>query len=99
MLAPTLVPGDIVILDNLGSHKAKPIRRAVRQACAKLLFLPQYSPDLNPIEEFFAKLKHRLRAAQQRTYESLSNAVAGVLATLTPQECSNYFKHVGYGST
>jgi transposase len=97
VLAPTLAPGDIVIMDNLGSHKGHAVRQAIRQAGAKLLFLPKYSPDLNPIEQFFAKLKHHLRAAQQRTKEALSDAVADILATVTPQECSNYLRHDGYG--
>jgi putative transposase len=97
VLAPTLAPGDIVIMDNLGSHKGKAVRRAIRRAGARLLFLPKYSHDLNPIEQFFAKLKHRLRAAQQRTRETLSEAVAEILAAITPQECSNYLKHDGYG--
>jgi transposase len=96
-LAPVLAPGDIVVMDNLGSHKGKAVRRAIRQAGARLCFLPKYSPDLNPIEQFFAKLKHRLRAAQQRTREALSAAVADILETVTPQECSNYLKHNGYG--
>ena len=99
VLAPTLAPGDIVVMDHLGSHKSHAVRQAIRQAGAKLLFLPKYSPDLNPIEQFFAKLKYHLRAAQQRTREALSNAVAHILATVTPQECSNYLKHDGYGQT
>ena len=98
VLVPTLAPGDIVIMDNLGSHKSKAVRQAIRQAGAKLIFLPKYSPDLNPIEQVFAKLKHRLRAAQQRTREALSDAVANIIATVTPQECSNYLRHDGYGS-
>ena len=99
VLAPTLAPGDIVVLDNLGSHKSQAVRQAIRQAGAKLLFLPKYSPDLNPIEQFFAKLKHHLRAAQQRTREALSDAVADILATVTPQECSNDLRHDEYGQT
>jgi transposase len=98
-LVPTLAPGDIVVMDNLGSHKSKAVRQAIRQAGAKLIFLPKYSPDLNPIEQFFAKLKHRLRAAQKRTKEALSDAVADVLLTVTAQECSNYLRHDGYGQT
>ena len=97
VLVPTLAPGDIVVMDNLGSHKSQAVRQAIRQAGAKLLFLPKYSPDLNPIEQFFAKLKHHLRDAQQRTKEAISNAVADILATVTPQECSNYLRHDGYG--
>ena len=97
VLAPTLAPGDIVVMDNLASHKGHAVRQAIRQAGAKLLFLPKYSPDLNPIEQFFAKLKHHLRAAQQHTKEALSDAVADILNTVTPQECSNYLRHDGYG--
>jgi transposase len=99
VLVPTLSPGDIVIMDNLGSHKSKAVRQAIRKAGAKLFFLPKYSPDLNPIEQFFAKLKHHLRAAQQRTREALSAAVAQILAAITPQECSNYLTHQGYQQT
>jgi putative transposase len=99
VLAPTLAPGDIVVMDNLGSHKGKAVRGAIRKAGAKLFFLPQYSPDLNPIEQFFAKLKHRLRGAQKRTYKDLSDTIAKILETVTPKECSNYLKHDGYKST
>jgi putative transposase len=99
VLVPTLSPGDIVIMDNLGSHKSTAVRHAIRRAGAKLFFLPKYSPDLNPIEQFFAKLKHRLRDAQQRTREALSGAVAQILAAITPQECSNYLAHQGYHQT
>jgi len=99
VLVPTLAPGDIVLMDNLGSHKGKAVRQAIRHAGAKLLFLPKYSPDLNPIELLFAKLKHHLRAAQRRTREALADAVASILDTITPSECSNSFKHDGYGQT
>ena len=71
VLVPTLLPGDVVIMDNLGSHKGKPVRRAIRQAGAKLLLLPKYSPDLNPIEQVFAKLKHMLRKAAARTKDAV----------------------------
>lgn len=99
VLVPTLSPGDIVIIDNLGSHKSKAVRHAIRNAGAKLFFLPKYSPDLNPIEQFFAKLKHRLRDAQQRTRETLADAVAQILAATTPSECSNYLTNQGYQQT
>jgi transposase len=99
VLVPTLAPGDIVVMDNLGSHKSKSVRQEIRKVGAKLLFLPRYSPDLNPIEQFFAKLKHRLRAAQRRTQATLSDAVADILASVTPQECSNYLAHIGYVQT
>ncbi|RJF86375.1 IS630 family transposase [Oleomonas cavernae] len=81
--APTLSPGDIVVLDNLGSHKGKAVRQAIRKAGAKLLLLPKYSPDLNPIEQVLAKIKHHLRAAQCRTINNLSQAIATILATIT----------------
>jgi transposase len=99
VLAPTLAPGDLVIMDNLGSHKGKAIRRAIRAAGAKLFFLPKYSPDLNPIEQVFAKLKHLLRKAAARTIESVIAAIGQLLGTYTPQECANYFKNAGYGQT
>jgi putative transposase len=97
VLVPTLRPGDIVIMDNLGSHKGKAVRHSIRAAGARLLFLPKYSPDLNPIEQFFAKLKHWLRKAASRTTEALCNAIGTILDTVTPAECSNYFANTGYG--
>ena len=96
VLVPTLKPGDIVIIDNLGSHKGKAVRQAVRAAGAKLFFLPKYSPDLNPIEKFFAKLKHWLRKAARRTVDAVYNAVAEILPLTSPAECSNYFAQAGY---
>jgi transposase len=99
VLVPTLAPGDIVMMDNLGSHKGKAIRRAIRAAGAKLFFLPKYSPDLNPIEQVFAKLKHLLRKAAARTVESIIAAIGQLLETYTPQECTNYFTNAGYGQT
>jgi len=98
VLLPTLKPGDIVIMDNLGSHKGKAVRRLIRSAGAKLLFLPKYSPDLNPIEQVFAKLKHLLRNAAARTVEDVTAAVGRLLTAFTPQECANYFKNAGYAS-
>src|SRR4051812_18367187 len=95
VLVPTLRPGDIVIVDNLGSHKGKAVRRAIRAVGAKLFFLPKYSPDLNPIEKFFAKLKHWLRKAARRTIDAVYNAVAEILPLTSPAECSNYFE-AGY---
>src|ERR1022692_4746278 len=79
--APTLNPGDVVIMDNLGSHRGKPVRKAIRAAGARLLFLPKYSPDLNPIEQVFSKLKHLLRKAQARSYDAVLSAVATLLDT------------------
>ena len=96
VLAPTLKPGDLVIMDNLGSHKGGAIRRAIRAARAKLFFLPEYSPDLNPIEQVFAKLKHLLRKAAARTIETLTAAVGELLGAYTAEECANYFTNAGY---
>ena len=99
MLVPTLKPGDIVILDNLGSHKGKAARQAIRRAGAKQIFLPKSSPDLNPIEQAFAKLKTLLRKAEARTVEALGPAIAQLLESFKPDECANYFKNAGYAST
>lgn len=98
-LVPTLKPGDIVIADNLSSHKNKAARKAIRDAGARLILLPKYSPDLNPIEQVFAKLKHLLRKAGARSRNAVSDAIADLLRTYTPDECRNYFKNSGYGST
>ena len=99
VLVPTLTHGDVVILDNLGSHKSKAVRDAVRAVGARLLFLPAYSPDLNPIEQFFAKLKHLLRKAMERTVEATWKRIGTLLDEFKPAEFSNYFKNSGYGST
>jgi putative transposase len=96
VLVPTLKPGDIVIMDNLGSHKGKLVRRLIRAAGAHLIFLPKYSPDLNPIEQLFAKLKHLLRKAAQRTTEAVCDVIGQILDTITAAECSNYFANAGY---
>jgi putative transposase len=96
VLVPALKPGDIVIMDNLGSHKGHAVRQLIRSAGAKLIFLPKYSPDLNPIEQVFAKLKHLLRKAAARTPEALCAAVGQLLATFQLQECANYFENAGY---
>jgi transposase len=98
VLAPTLRQGDIVILDNLGSHKAPAIRRAIRAVGAKLFFLPAYSPDLNPIEQVFAKLKHLLRKAAERSKEAVWRRIGTLLENFTPMECENYLRNSGYGS-
>jgi putative transposase len=95
-LIPTLKPGDIVVMDNLGSHKGKAVRQAIRAAGAKLLFLPKYSPDLNPIEPFFSKFKHWLRQAAARSLDEITNAMKDILEKVTPQECANFFAHSGY---
>jgi transposase len=99
LLVPTLQPGDIVVMDNLGSHKGWAVRRAIRAAGAKLFFLPKYSPDLNPIEQVFAKLKHLLRKAQARNFDAVSDAIGRLLDSFTPQECVNYFANSGYQHT
>lgn len=96
-LLPTLKPGDIVIMDNLGSHKGPKIRKAIRGVGAKLLFLPPYSPDLNPIEQVFAKLKHLLRKAAERTVESTWKRIGLLLDAFQPEECQRYLKNSGYG--
>ena len=98
VLLPTLRPGDIVVMDNLGSHKGKIVRQLIRTVGAKLLFLPKYSPDLNPIEQVFAKLKHLLRKAAARTVETGCAAVAELLGAFTKNECANYFKNSGYAA-
>jgi transposase len=98
VLVPALKPGDIVIIDNLGSHKGKAVRRAIRAAGAKLFFLPPYSPDLNPIEQVFAKLKTLLRKAAERTVEATWKRIGTLLAAFSPTECANYFANAGYAS-
>jgi transposase len=96
VLLPTLRPGDLVIMDNLGSHKGKAVRHLIRSAGAKVFFLPKYSPDLNPIEQVFAKLKHFLRKAAARTVETVCAAIGEILRAFTPEECANYFANSGY---
>ena len=98
VLAPTLAKGEVVILDNLGSHKGKPARNAIRAKGAHLLFLPPYSPDLNPIEQVFAKLKHLVRAEEPRDVEATWRKVGQLLDLFSNQECANYLKNSGYVS-
>ena len=95
---PTLAAGDIVIMDNLGSHKGHAVRQLIRTAGAKLFFLPPYSPDLNPIEQVFAKLKTLLRKADERTIEATWRRIGSLLDCFTPAECANYLKNSGYAS-
>ena len=95
-LVPTLNRGDIVVMDTPGSHKIDAVRAASRGAGAHLLFLPPYSPDLNPIEQAFAKLKHILRKDQPRSRDDLWKNVGSILEKFTPEECSNYFANSGY---
>jgi transposase len=98
-LVPTLKPGDVVIMDNLGSHRGRAVRQAIRKAKAHLIFLPPYSPDLNPIEQVFAKLKTLLRKAAERTVEATWRRIGQLLDRFTPPECANYLKNSGYAST
>jgi transposase len=95
-LAPELRPGETVIMDNLGSHKSPAVRDAIMERGAHLLFLPAYSPDLNPIENFFSKLKALLKAAGERTMEGLWNRIGIILDGVSPQECRNFIRHDGY---
>jgi transposase len=96
VLAPTLRPGDIVILDNLPAHKGTAVRETIEATGAKLLFLPPYSPDFNPIENAFAKLKTLLRKAAARTIDELWRVIGQFLDAFTPAECANYFANCGY---
>lgn len=98
-LTPILKPDDIVVADNLGSHKGKAVHKAIRSAGARLLFLPKYSPDLNPIEQVFAKLKTLIRKAEPRTFDAVSDALKNALAELAPSECANYLRNAGYAYT
>jgi transposase len=97
VLAPTLSEGDIVILDNLASHKVAGVREAIEARGARLLYLPAYSPDLNPIEQVFAKLKALLRKAAARSIEALWKVIGRLIRRFRPQECANYFANLGYG--
>lgn len=96
ILVPTLEPGDIVVMDNLAAHKRPEVGIAIEMAGARLLYLPPYSPDLNPIEMAFAKLKAALRKAAARSIEALDDAIARALPTFIPQECLNFFAAAGY---
>ena len=95
-LVPTLKPGDVVIMDNLSSHKSAAVRKAIRKAGARLFFLPPYSPDLNPIEQVFAKLKRLLRKAEERTKQATWRRIGTLIDQFSPQECSNYLRNSGY---
>ncbi|MDX3810571.1 MAG: IS630 family transposase [Bosea sp. (in: a-proteobacteria)] len=97
-LVPVLEPGDIVVMDNLGSHKSVAIRQLIRNAGARLWYLPPYSPDLNPIEQAFAKIKHWMRLAQKRTIDDTWRHIGHLVTTIQPAECSNYFANAGYAS-
>lgn len=99
VLVPELRPGDVVVLDNLGSHLVAGVRKAIEGAGCRLLFLPPYSPDLNPIENAFSKLKRLLRSAAERTVDRLWGAIGNLLDRFTGEECRNYFRHCGYNAT
>jgi transposase len=96
MLAPELRPGDVLVLDNLSSHKGVEARKAVEAAGARIFFLPAYSPDLNPIEMAFAKLKAALRAAAERSRDALWDRIGRLIEDFSPAECQNYIRHAGY---
>jgi transposase len=96
VLVPELKPGDVVVMDNLSSHKGPAVRRAIEAAGANLLYLPPYSPDFNPIENAFAKLKALLRKGAVRTIGALWDQIGMILNLFTPAECANYFKAAGY---
>ena len=98
-LVPTLRPGDVVVMDNLGSHKGQGVRRALRLAGAKLFFLPPYSPDLNPIEQVFAKLKTLLRKAEERTPTATWQRIGKLLDLFPPDECGRYLQNSGYAAS
>lgn len=98
ILVPTLRPSDVVVMDNLGSHKGIAVRKAIRAAGAHLLFLPPYSPDLNPIEQVFGKLKHLMRTASELTAEAVWKRLGSMLESFSSQECANYLRNAGYAS-
>ena len=97
-LVPVLKSGDIVIMDNLGSHKSSELRRMINAAGARLWYLPPYSPDLNPIEQTFAKIKHWMRIAQKRTIDDVCRTIGELVRDIQPAECQNYFSNAGYAS-
>ena len=99
VLVPSLKPGDVVVMDNLGIHKGQGVRKAIRAAGAKLFFLPPYSPDLNPIEQAFAKMKTLLRKADARTIDDTWRQIGALLDLFTPAECANYLTNAGYASS
>jgi transposase len=97
-LLDAIEPGDIVVMDNLGSHKALEIGRAIRARGARLWYLPAYSPDLNPIEQAFAKIKHWMRMAQRRTIDDTINHIGQLVTAIPASQCANYFSNAGYAS-
>lgn len=99
VLAPTLGEGDIVVMDNLSAHKVKSVREIIEATGARTLYLPPYSPDLNPIEQMFAKLKAMLRKAVERSVDGITKAIGHIIDTIDPDECRNYLRNSGYAST
>jgi transposase len=97
-LAPTLRPDDIVVIDNLGSHRGKAVRNAILARGAKLAFLPPYSPDLNPIEQVFAKVKHWMRMAEERCIDAIHDRIATLVDSVPASECAKYIRNAGYAS-
>ncbi len=97
-LAPALQPGDVVVMDNLSSHKAKGVRDAIEAVGCDLWYLPPYSPDLNPIEKLWSKVKSWLRRVSATTFATVSEAIADALRAVAPDECANYFASCGYGN-
>ena len=97
-LLDAIAPGDIVVMDNLGSHKSAEIGRAIRARGARLWYLPAYSPDLNPIEQAFSKIKHWMRMAQRRTVDDTWRQIGHLVQTFSPHQCRNYFTNAGYAS-
>lgn len=98
-LLPTLTAGDAVVMDNLSSHKTQAVKKAIRSVGAHIFYLPPYSPDMNPIEQVFAKLKRLLRKAEERTKEATWRRIGTLLDHFPPQECANYLRNSGYAST
>ncbi len=98
LLVPMLEPGDMVIMDNLGSHKSAQVSKMIRAAGAKLHYLPRYSPDLNPIEQAFSRIKHWMRMAQKRTVDDTWRHLGSLILSIQPEECSNYFRNSGSAS-
>jgi transposase len=96
-LAPSLRPGDVVVMDNLAAHKSAAVRQAIEAAGAELWYLPAYSPDLNPIEKLWSKVKAWLRRACAKTFDSVAQAIADALRAVSADECANYFRSCGYG--
>lgn len=99
VLAPQLRPGDVVVMDNLSPHKASGVRQAIEAAGATLRYLPPYSPDFNPIEPMWSKVKSHLRSLAARTVDTLHDAIGAALSKITPSDCVGYFRHCGYPAT